>query len=525
MRPELAIDTRAIDAPAPPARRGVLLLFAGLLVAMLLASLNMTVMSAALPTIVGELDGNDQMYWVITSYILASTIGMPIYGKLGDLFGRKMLLIIAICIFTVGSVLGALSPNMLCLIIARVMQGLGAGGLIILSQATIADVVPARERGRYAGIMGAVFAVSSVAGPLLGGWLTEGPGWRWVFWMNLPLGVLAVVAAVAFLHPPKKIRLRRKIDILGMIVLGFATTGIVLIASWGGSQYAWTSPTIIGIAIGTVVAWSVFIAVERRAAEPVMPMSLFRQRNFNLTTAGGLFASIGMFGAISYMPTYLQMALGVTSSHAGLLMVPMMGTMLVCSITVGRLVSRTGHYKAMPIVGSLLLALSLFLLSTISLTTATWLICVYLGILGAGLGISIQILILIVQNTFPYSLVGTATAANNYFRQIGASLGAAAVGSLFASRLADLLVGKVPGDTADSTNGAKSLTPELVREFPDPVRDPIIESYNDALMPVFLFVSPLALLGAILLCFVIEKPLATTVEHDEPLEKTTEVLP
>lgn len=519
----------AIDVPAPlvsdkAAHRSVLLVFAGLMVTMLLASLNLTVMSAALPTIVGELHGTDQMYWVITSYILASTIVMPIYGKLGDLFGRKTLLIIAICIFTVGSVIGAVSPNMLCLIVARTLQGVGAGGLIILSQATIADVVPARERGRYSGIMGAVFAISSVAGPLIGGTLTEGPGWRWVFWMNLPLGIIAVIAAVAFLHPPRKKRVRRKVDVLGMIVLGFATTGIVLVASWGGSQYAWTSPTIIGITIGTVIAWGLFIAIEHRAAEPVMPLALFKQRNFNLTTAGGLFASIGMFGAISYMPTYLQMALGVSSTHAGLLMVPMMGTMLLTSITTGRLVSRTGRYKAAPILGSIFVALALFFLSMVTTSTATWLICICLALLGAGLGASVQILLLIVQNTFPYSLVGTATAANNYFRQVGASLGAAAVGSLFASRLADLLVGKIPSGTTDMGDGSKSLTPELVQALPESAQGPIIDSYNDALMPVFLLVSPLAIFGAILLCFVSEKPLATTVEHDEPLETVDSVI-
>ena len=520
----MAADVRTSLPADKAAHRGVLLLFAGLLVTMLLASLNLTVMSAALPTIVGELHGTDQMYWVITSYILASTVVMPIYGKLGDLYGRKPLLIIAICIFTAGSALGAVSPNMLCLIIARTVQGLGAGGLIILSQATIADVVPARERGRYAGIMGAVFAVSSVAGPLLGGSLTEGPGWRWVFWMNIPLGVLAIVAAVAFLHPPKKKRVRRKIDVTGMAVLGVATTGIVLIASWGGSQYAWTSPIIVGLLAGTVLAWLIFIMVERRATEAVMPLLLFRQRNFNLTTAGGLFASIGMFGAISYMPTYLQMALGVSSTHAGLLMVPMMGTMLVASITTGRIVSRTGRYKAAPILGSVFVALSLFLLSAVSTSTATWLICICLGILGAGLGASVQILILIVQNTFPYSLVGTATAANNYFRQVGASLGAAAVGSLFASRLDDLLVDKVPAGTDDLDDASNSLTPELVQGLPNSIQNPIIESYNDALMPVFLMVSPLAIVGAVLLCFVKEKPLATTVEHDEPIESVTEVM-
>ena len=518
-----ATTTRTPKTEQPEAsHRTVLLMFGGLMVAMLLASLNTTVMSAALPTIVGELHGADQMSWVITSYILASTIVMPIYGKLGDQFGRKPLLIVAISIFTAASAVGALAPNMLVLIIARTLQGLGAGGLFILAQATIADVVPARDRGRYAGIMGGVFAVSSVAGPLLGGWLTEGPGWRWTLWINLPLGALAIIAAIAFLHPPKITRVKRKIDLLGMVTLAVATSGVVLIASWGGSKYAWTSPAIIGLVIATVVAWLIVILVESRAAEPIMPLDLFRKQSFNLTTIAGLFAGVGLFGVISYMPTYFQMALGVSSTHAGLLMVPMMTTMLVASIITGRTVTRTGRYKVLPIAGSLLISLSLALLSQVALSTPTWLICACIGILGAGLGMSIQILILIVQNTFPYSLVGTATAANNYFRQIGASLGAALVGSIFVARLSDLLSGKIPADITGAGDGTKSLTPEVVHGLPAAIQDPIVNAYNEALMPVYLYISPLLVIGAILLCFVVEKPLATTVQHDDADASTTD---
>lgn len=505
------------DSTSERTTASVVPLFAGLMVTMLLASLNMTVLSASLPTIVGELHGADHMSWVITVFILASTIMMPIYGKLGDVFGRKWLLVMAIAIFIVGSVLGALAASMTGLIVARAVQGLGAGGLMILAQASIADVIPARERGKYTGIMGAVFAVSSVAGPLLGGWLTEGPGWRWLFWMNLPLGAVAILAAAAFLPKVRKVG-KTRIDIAGMVVLGLATTGIVLVGSWGGSQYAWTSPTILGLIVASVTLAVLFVAIERRAAEPVMPLHMFSDRNFNLSTAAGLLAGVAMFGAISYLPTYLQMAYGATATEAGLLMVPMMGSLLGSSILSGQYVSRTGRYKALPIGGFGFIAAGLLLLSTVTVATTEPQLCLYMAVMGVGLGATMQLLVLIVQNSFPVSQVGTATAANNYFRQIGATLGSAVVGSVFASRLADLLAERLPGGLS-ANGGSGSLTPALVQSLPDAVRLPIISSYSEALTPIFAWISPLAVLGGLLLTFIIAKPLATTVEGegaDEP---------
>ncbi|MFA7323543.1 MAG: MDR family MFS transporter [Candidatus Nanopelagicales bacterium] len=503
----------AVPEPMPSAdRRHVLLVFAGLMVAMLLASLDQMIFGTALPTIVGELNGVDHMLWVTTAYILASTIVLPVYGKLGDQIGRKDLFIFAIAVFILGSVIGGMADGMTWLIIGRTVQGLGGGGLMVLAMAIIADVVPARERGRYMGIMGGVFALSSVAGPLLGGWFTDSIGWRWAFWMNIPLGILAIASAAAFLHLPKPARGRLDLDIAGMLLIAVASTCVVLTATWGGNTYAWASPVIIGLVAGALASITAFFMVERRAAEPIMPPSLFRERNFTLTTGAGLIIGTAMFGAMAYMPTYLQMVTGANATQAGLLMIPMMFGLLVTSIGSGQLVSRTGRYKWLPIVGTLIAALSLFLLSTMTPSLAVPSICGYLMVLGIGLGMGMQILVLIVQNTFPIEQVGTATAANNYFRQIGASLGSAIVGSLFVARLADNLSSTLPA--SDGAGSSNSFTPASVHLLPEAVQAVIVNAYNDALTPVFLFMVPIVLIAVVLLCFVHEKPLSTTIERD-----------
>ncbi|MFQ4147536.1 MDR family MFS transporter [Arthrobacter sp. LAPM80] len=519
------MSTKTIfEAPVDPGqKRKIILLFSGLMVTMLLASLNQTVLSSALPTMVGELNGVEHMAWAITAFILASTIMMPVYGKLGDLLGRKPMLLFAISIFTVGSVIGALAPDMGTLIVARVIQGLGGGGLMILSQATIADVVPARERGKYMGVMGGVFAFSSVAGPLIGGGLTEGPGWRWTFWMNVPLALLAIIATVFLLHIPKVVHATRpKIDYLGMMLIAVATTALVLVGTWGGSQYDWNSPEIIGLAVIAVVTGVLFVFVESRATEPVMPLMLFKSRNFNLTTLAGLLTGIAMFGAIGYMPTYMQMATGYSATQAGLLMIPMMACMLVTSVIIGRRVSATGRYKMAPIVGSAILGVALVLLSTIHADSPIYLICVYLGVMGIGLGASMQILTLVAQNSFPLKFVGTATAGQNYFRQVGATLGSAVVGAMFASRLKSMIAEKLPTGSG-APGGGNSFTPHLVNSLPEPIKNLIIESYNEALIPMFLWMVPLAVLAAIVLCFVKEEPLATKIQRETPVEIAPEM--
>ena len=377
------------------------------MLAMLLASLNQTVLSTALPTIVGELDGVHQMQWVITGYILASTVTMPFYGKIGDQIGRKPLLVGAILVFMTGSVVGGLAPSIWWLIAARVIQGLGGGGLIILSQTVIADIVPVRERGKYMGVMGGVFALSSVVGPLIGGWITEGPGWRYAFWMSVALGVIALAGVVFFLKLPKH-NGRVSVDVWGMLTLGVATVAVILTITWGGSTYDWASAQIFGLIAIAVVFTALFIIVESRVAEPVMPLSMFRSRTFLLATAAGMMISVAMFGAIGYMPTYLQMVHGASATSSGLLMTPMMAGLLVASIGSGALVSRYGRYKAYPLVGAVLVVIALYLLSQLTAETAVWHVCLALGVMGVGLGLIIQILVLAVQNVFPGSMVGTA---------------------------------------------------------------------------------------------------------------------
>ena len=453
--------------PQAPDRRHIMLMFVGLMTAMLLAALDQTIFATALPTIVGELDGVDHMLWVTTAYILAGTIVMPIYGKVGDLVGRKPLFIIAISLFMVGSIVGGFSQGMTELITGRAIQGLGGGGLMILAQAIIADVVPARERGRYMGVMGGVFALSSIAGPLLGGYFTESIGWRWCMWINIPLGAHRdhLGHPVPQAAPPGAHQVAHRRgghDAAGRRV-GLVRVGDVLgrphSTPGARGRFSGSLRWLLSLAIA-------FVRVERVADEPVMPMYLFAKRNFVLTTSAGLLTGVAMFGTLAYMPTYLQMVAGVDATAAGLLMIPMMGSMLITSVSSGRFVTRTGRYKFLPVVGAVFLGTAMFLLSTMSWTQPVWLTCVYLAVMGIGLGLSMQILVLIVQNTFPVSVVGTATAANNYFRQIGASLGAAVVGSLFTSRLLDLLGQRIPGGISGAGSDVNSLTPGAVQQLP-----------------------------------------------------------
>ena len=509
--PEEATGDRSADA-APHVN--VAAVFIGLMATMLLASLNQTILATALPTIVGELHGVDQMTWVITGFILASTVVMPMYGRLSDLFGRRPVILTAIGLFMIGSVVGALAGSIEILIVSRIIQGLGGGGLMILSQAAIADVVPARQRGKYMGAMGAVFAVSSVAGPLLGGWFTEGPGWRWAMWFNIPIGVVAIALVSIFLNIPHvKSKNMPKLDYLGMALVAGATTTLVLLCTWGGTTYEWSSPVIIGLFIATVVLALAFVKAESRAESPVIPLGLFSERNFVLCVLAAICVGMVMFGSLGYMPTYIQMVTGVSATMAGLLMTPMMGSMLIFSIGSGIVVSRTGRYKIFPVVGTLIMALGMFLLSNLHPESPLWELLASLAVLGMGVGLSMQILTLVVQNTFPGAIVGTATASVNFFRQVGATVGSALVGAVFASRLTSLLADAMGGQTPMGGGDSHSLTPAMVNGLPEEAKLPIVTAYNDALLPIFLWMVPLGIIAAIIMSFVKEKALAETISH------------
>ncbi|QJU53181.1 MDR family MFS transporter [Herbiconiux sp. KACC 21604] len=521
--------TRTGEPPAEPARasaqppvltkRRVNLIFGALMVAMLLSALDQTILGTALPTIVGELDGVNHMLWVATAYILASTIVMPVYGKLGDLVGRKSLFVLALSVFVLGSVLGGFANSMEWLIAGRAVQGLGGGGLMILSQAIIADVIPARDRGKYMGFIGAVFGLSSVAGPLLGGLFTDVLSWRLAFWINVPLGIAAIVLAVMLIKLPKFPDAPRPvIDVAGMITLAIAASGLVLTASWGGTEYDWDSPVIIGMIVVTVLAALAFVLVERKSAEPVIPLSLFANRNFTLTTLAGLAIGIAMFGAIGYMPTFLQIVNSVNATVSGFMLLPMLAGLLITAIGGGFLVSKTGRYKWMPIVGSLLVAGALVLFSTMNAETPLPVILVYLTVLGLGLGLAMQVLVLVVQNSVPHSMVGTATAGNNFFREIGASLGSAIVGSLFVARLTEQLTssaGSLGASASALPTDTNALTPAAINALPPELHSFIVDAYSTALSPVYLYLVPLMLVATLLLCFVKEIPLATTVVQPE----------
>ena len=504
----------------PVGKRELGFIMVALFASLLLAALDQTIFGTTLPTIVGELNGVDQMLWVTTSYMLAATITMPIYGKLGDLVGHKPMLSGSLVFFLAGSVLGGLAGSMPVLIAARAIQGLGGGGLMIMAMAIIADIVPPRQRGTYMGILGSVWSFSSVLGPVLGGWFADSVGWRWAFWFNLPIGAIAGILVLSFLRAPLQKKVRPRLDVLGMATMAIATTAIILVISWGGREYPWGSPVILGLAGVFVVVGALFMLVESRAAEPIIPLQLFRSRNFDLTTAGGLLTSIAFMGVVIYMPSYLQMVTGLSATKSGLLLVPLTIGILMASLSTGVMASRTGRYKWMPPASGLLIAVSLYLLSTLTVESSVWIACFYLFIHGVGNGIGFQIINLIVQTSFPVSQVGTATGAHSFFRQIGASLGSAVVGTLFTSRLVTLLaerLGPLNGGGL-ATPDPNSLTPALVAQLPENVKSAIMTSYNEALAPVYLYIAPLMVLAFVLFLFIKEKPLSHTNIEPEPTD-------
>ncbi|MET7649930.1 MULTISPECIES: MFS transporter [unclassified Streptomyces] len=515
----LDAQSRAADPRDEHVSGNVLVSIGALLLGMLLAALDQTIVSTALPTIVSELGGMEHLSWVVTAYLLASTAATPLWGKLGDQYGRKRLFQTAIVIFLIGSALCGMAQNMPQLIAFRAVQGLGGGGLMVLSMAIVGDIVPPRDRGRYQGLFGAVFGATSVLGPLLGGLFTEHLSWRWVFYVNLPVGVVALAVIATVLHIPRR-SMKHVIDYLGTVLIAAVATCLVLVASLGGTTWGWGSPQIVGLAVLGVLLAVAFVAVERRAAEPVLPLKLFRIRTFTLSAVISFIVGFAMFGAMTYLPTFLQVVQGVSPTLSGVHMLPMVAGLLLSSTVSGQIVSRTGRWKVFPIVGTGVTTLGLLLLHQLDEHSSTGVMSACFFVFGLGLGLVMQVLVLIVQNAVAYEDLGVATSGATFFRSIGASFGVAIFGTVFSGRLGDKLTDAFRGVSLPSGVSVDGLEsdPRGIAELSSTLRPQALHAYASAITDVFLYAAPVALVGFVLAWFLKEDPLRGSVTAPDVTE-------